>query len=145
MSLSDAVLEVAKGMETESEGSDPSTSRMIRSFVRELRTAVKAAEGVQEASKIIIPSQPDLLTLAKLEEEKRDMRARTRIQENHGGCMIQLVGGGSDGTMADGPIPGSPIDQTRMRVGGEIYVLRKDGCMHYSEEDTAKFRKSKGK
>ena len=143
MSLSEAILDVAIAMELEGkrlldkDSHGDLADMVLRSFARELRIVVKAAGSEQSKPQ---ESTNDFLMKMQLEEEKREMRNRTRIQENYGGSMVQCVGGSSDGVMTIGPPADSPFDLTKTVLGGEVYVFRKDGCMHFSEEETIKFR-----
>jgi hypothetical protein len=65
----------------------------------------------------------------------------TTQREERGTGMTYLVGGDLDGDMV--PVdPGMPVGAKTL-MAGQVYVLKADKNLHYSKEDTEKFKERK--
>ena len=139
MALSDAILDIAKQMEEDIQNSSEAVQWQVTAYIRQLRSAVKAAEGQNQGIPIIIPNQVNPQEVL-LKHAQREMEQRTILQERAGTSMVQIIGGSSDGDLT--PIdPNMPIN-ARMPIGSEVYIFR-EGKLHFSEEETQKYRNRK--
>lgn len=147
MSLAEVILDIASDMEAEDAGTG--TYALLKSYARQLRRAVKAAEGVTPTSTPHPARDPTLDaprqdTLNKIIARKIEERGRmTEIAEGivRGPTFRELVGGESDGTT--GPLsPEAPVGAKTV-VGIEVYELKEDGKLHFSEVETQKWQASK--
>lgn len=143
MPLSDAILDIAKEMEIEADGfSSTSDIAVMKGFVRSLRSAVKAAEGIQQGGiSLNIPKQANPQDVL-IKHAQRELEQRTLLQEKAGSSMLLIVGGDADGTMIEVD-PSMPVN-ARMPIGSEVYIFR-DGKLNYSPEETERYRKARGK
>lgn len=154
MSLRDAITEIADQMEKElsdlmkhpSIGDEYPIRTFIGSFIRQLRTAVKASP---EESKTTPLADSDILRMTgvdpdivKKAQDRQQQRAKQIEQvESRGSQMIEISGGGSDGTMITIE-PGMPQD-AHTSIGGEIYT-RKGNILQFDQEETLKLRNKMG-
>jgi len=145
MALSDAIHEIATQMESDCREKGGTIYELtdnvaiistVIGFVRQLRSAVKAAEGQQQAI-VFNPFEKKAEEVAA-KRAIRELEDRINIQERVGSCMVNCVGGKSDDTMFE-------VD-SRMPTGAktivvdEVYVRQGDGNLLYSEEETEKLR-----
>lgn len=163
--LGEAVLAVADGLdelvkemkeEAKSTGSGGAVSLAVAAakaagFARELRTAVKASGGDRPAPRqtpggLLIPGavREENLDPAVKEALERDREARQRrsaLEERSTERQVELVGGpAAEGGMTMAPInPEMPVGGFS-RVGDAVYQLRKDGKLHYSNEETLQLK-----
>lgn len=137
MSLSEAVLSVADEMEKLANDRSEVMSETIlrsfmRSFAREIRTAVKASGNDNQKGQQNLIS-PQLQHVKMIEEARKEFRKDgakrlTDFEERTDPKFVQVVGGSSDGVLV--PVdPTMPIN-ARTCVGGEVYELRDDGMLH---------------
>jgi hypothetical protein len=125
MGLSEAILSIADAMENESVP-DQSINILFKSFARELRTAVKAAEGIKQTSwnphlpaakEMMIQQQMEARKIARqLEREEQDKGFRTVELADDPGVMVSV-----DPDMVYGD---------KVNLSGKMYELRKDGKLH---------------
>ncbi len=135
MSLSDAVLAVAAAMERDCvEMTDPTVGEkvflaMMRGYARELRTAVKAAEG-----QTVWERKPSPAFLEEMRKQTESVARATQAQEQGGTEMALCENGPADGTFA--PTTGMP-EGAYVKLEGAVYQLRQ-GKLIYNAEQTAK-------
>ena len=77
MALADAIALIAEQMDEEAE--DPSLKdclHTLRGYARQLRTAIKAAEGVKDAAPYATPNMQHHLEIEKAKLELREQRQK---------------------------------------------------------------------
>src|SRR5690242_10196872 len=148
MALSDAVLAIADAMEREAD--EPSsesnhTGRLIRSFARELRTAVKAAEGPHNPllGLALADTSGEAYHRQQIEAAKKKLRQereKTSVQEKDSAQMVEIRGGALDGTLH--AVQASDLKMGMgHRMANECYLVKRDGdgvWLEFSEAETAK-------
>lgn len=139
MSLGEAVLAVADAMEDLAK--DPSVTgeaeiwRAIKGFVRELRTAVKAATNTD------LP--PEMRALANtLRQAPPGKSPRPPAEPPDVGEMKVLRGGTNDGLTI--PVSAHMPVGANLSVMGEVYTKDTQGQLHYNEALTIKNLRAKG-
>lgn len=158
MSLAEAVESVAGAMVEFAKEAEDNTNHIsltfavaIKGFARELRTAIKAAEGTETTNPIqaqLLAASPEAQHRNMIEKAKAEFRDKKTqfkkigqeeesIEESFDGRMVNLVGGNSDNTMmqVDPQMP----EGAKMPVNRQIYVM-KDGALHYSKEETIEWK-----
>lgn len=145
MALADAILEIAAAMaeeakdvgEPERHSAEAHLVGTLRNYARQLRTAVKAAEGSALPAPaggrmILTPGQDEARVMAEARLEAQENKRKAAKQEGMLPKMYQVEGGPCGGETA-------AMDQSmpvgaRTRLGGATYVLRADGLLHHEEE-----------
>lgn len=130
MSLGEAVLSIADALEKECDSaSDILPKSIIRSFIREMRTVVKASENNPRVPENF-PGNEKMLHRQKIEEIKRKMK-----EENGEDSALRSVlvrGGPLDGTYL--PIPGETLISSRMEILGCDYQLVSGSVLQFVRE-----------
>lgn len=136
MSLSDAVLAIADAMEEEAKDGECHISpRTIRSFARELRTAVKASAGSQLVNLALADSAGIGSHQAFIDAERakiRDAKAKAGAEERNAEQMVECRGGGADGTLAE--IASEMPVGAKCLVAGQVYKLCNDDGLYLEAE-----------
>lgn len=142
MSLAKAVLSIVANMEEDIKDAEyVETSKILRSHIRALKSAVESSGGV-DASPIqsgagLIPGTmiPDTeagrRSYAALEQDRQNRRRRNEQEDMAESGEVEskrLVGGVNDGDMA--PVPSTMPVGARTLINGTVYELRTDGCLH---------------
>ena len=148
MSLAEAVLAIADDLEIEAKNKEDwidSTRLVFRSYVKQLRAAVKAAAGAQTEApppgSFLIGTDRTSAAgqhATMIEKARREMqqgRQRAGVEELLEPRMVMIVGGSSDGDHLMVP-QDMPVGAKIEVPGGEVCVLGADGKLHYSEMDT---------
>lgn len=140
MALADAVILVAEQMEEEAkdlegagDAAGTSYARMtLKGFARQLRTAVKSAEGQQQAQpRQMSAGEYEAKLMEAARQEAREAKRHARMAEEVTSNSVLCVGGPMDETYV--PMEsGMPVG-ARTRVGGAVYRLKEDGCLHLDE------------
>ncbi len=140
MSLAEAVEAVAEGMdETIADLSDDPASktfvRILRSFARELRTAVKASGGIPNPPQITMIPQAQHAVM--IEQERMKIRAQKAVEnrpDDDGPAMALCVGGENDNTT----IPCDPTMPVGARtlIGKEVYQKQQNGQLKFDKMAT---------
>ena len=158
MSLADAVTEIADDMEKDSAAHVANgtlgygTIDLLGSYAKQLRRAVKAAEGMETYPSllgaarigpgIVDPAVAKTMNRDLIEAVKGEFRGKVqkidapvdpdlvKAEEGAGGGMVELAGGAHEGTLVPLP-PGMPVDGYTA-VLGERYQLRADGRLHHA-------------
>lgn len=159
MSLEAAVTIIADNMEKEAEdlkGKEETRyfCMSLKSFARELRTAVKASEG---SSLGFGPMNPmaALLTgvgpqtsennplIKAAREEFRNKKRKTEAEEGLAANMIELVEAGTDNsTPTFVEFPNEAPVGAKTEIAGKVYELKEDRKLHFSLEETQKYHKT---
>jgi hypothetical protein len=144
MSLAEAVLEIAKDIEEESDRYDGSYRRALEQYAKQLRCVVKASADskpnqVADGGFTIPYSMKEAL---KLEEvQRKQLMRRGEAEEAISGGMVLCEGGSEDGTSV--PVPDSIPNEAKILLGREVYIFySKDRVFRYSKEETDKLPKS---
>lgn len=137
MSLAQAVLSIAEEMDKLVEGDSPLLSIHLKSFARELKTAVIAADTEGTVSRPSVMPSDVALEKARLAKKKQ----RVEQEELLATPLVRMEGGGMDGTLI--PLTNkAPVGCKVPGENGEVYVLRGDRVLVYSEEETTKYRQA---
>ena len=154
MSLAEAVLDMADEMEKidwDRHMSCPTegVTYVVNGWAKQLRTAVKAAGGVQAeapppGSFLIGTDRTSAAAqhatmIERARQEARLGRQKAGVEELLEPRMVVIVGGNSDGDCLLVPHD-MPVGAKTQVPGGEICVLKANGQLHYSEEDTREMR-----
>jgi hypothetical protein len=157
MSLSDSIIEIADQIEADVEGLEmamdiqaSSVVSILKGYIRQLRTAVKAATTDAGTGQSTTPFQNNVMTLPNGQQGYQDPLGRFHLlkpakepeevkKADCGQKMVMMVGGNCDGTMVE--IPGDLKPGHKAPFGGQVYVYREDGQIHYDEAETEKLRK----
>lgn len=129
MGLAEAVLDVVTRMEEWATPDDDQHSHEVRGFARELRTAVKASEGM-----LTRPQNPfeALERKAKEDRMRKELKAKADREEGNTPKSVEIVGGPYDDTWTE--VNGSMPVGAYMFVGELRHQLRGDGKLHYAHE-----------
>lgn len=147
MSLPDAVLEVANAMDVEaSDCGDSNAALLLRSFARELRTAVKACESLSsrvppvESPHIFL--SPEAQHRAEIDKAREEMRrGKGKISDNDSRMVTVL-----DGPLAEGGLPTVVSVDSDIKLGdmpviaGNVYRYGLDDALHFMELETLRYR-----
>lgn len=162
MALSEAVLDVAAAMEDEVAGYTDAGEKyllsMIKSFARQLRTAVKAADRPESAPVVVAaptPAADDKLafrplidsvkdefntpefkervqrSLCKWDEDTTNVKRAVRgggVIMEDGMKLVEVVG--VDGDPSFAPVASDAQPGSRWPVRNRNYILGDDGCLH---------------
>lgn len=129
MSLSEAVLEVAKTMREESEERrfDVELSRVLKSYARQLETVVKAVEGEARASIAALAVPPEMQHILEIEKARAEFRKPKNIESKEP-IMTEIV---------DGPLAGDYVSveqdmpiSARTSIDNNFYYLGEDKKLH---------------
>jgi len=146
MSLPDAVLEIAADMEADADAmqatGSPAIANSVRSYAKQLRRAVKAAEGSTPAPTV---QQPVITPFMQHQLETEKARKEFRKNKIGGKDMVQIEEDHQTRAvlMADGPFEGETIEvpggmpfnsYTRHPITGQRYQLQGDNQLHYMPE-----------
>lgn len=142
--LCDELEEVAQRIE---KGDEDNLSHLaIRTYIRQMRRLVKQSKEDQVNHALIgshtgmigpmspFNQTPSAATIAKAEQQK--VKSHIAAEEGIGASMTILEGGNAHGDYA--PVEGMPMGAKTI-VGGQVYVLKNDGKLHYSKEETDKY------
>lgn len=168
MSLRDAIAEIADDIEHELKACEASgsfvTHKEVRSWVKQLRRALKASEGEKQTVTpqqvgplnplLYSPSMAQGQHLLGVEAAKLEFRNKKQaedqapqkatVEEKYDGVNVELVGGEMDGTFT--PIPPDTRLGSHTTIFGEVYTLtRGDDGVHrlvFNPDLTAKVRES---
>jgi hypothetical protein len=122
----------------------------LRFYIRQMRRLIKQSKEDQVNHALIashtgmigpmsgqVPSfnqTPSAAMIAKAEQQK--VKSHIAAEEGIGASMTILDGGNAHGDYA--PVEGMPVGAKTI-VGGQVYVLKNDGKLHYSKEETDKY------
>lgn len=126
MALADAIALIADQMDEESQEHKTANNLicagMLRSYARQLRTAVKAAEGgnTAPATPQVVPELQHFQEIEKAKAELREQRKRAKMEEAHDNYAT-CVGGKADGVQA--PIADMPVGAKTI-IDGDVYELK---------------------
>ncbi len=143
--LADAILEIAAEMQEwceEGKGEYNQDLRAIQSWIKQLRRAVKAAEG--SSSQQTTPLSAAMQHFSEIEKAKQEFRNKGKakeLQEETEGQMVFMVGGSQHGDSF--PLVGNVPINAFVPVNGEVYQYT-DGKLVYSEEATERLKQSRG-
>lgn len=130
----------------ETYGAEPSMimiNRGIKNWIREIKIISKTACESQQQNNILpfVPSHRDMI-----EQAKKEFRGKLKvepIEEEIAQIQVEMVGYdfGDDipthfAIDANMPIGTMPV------INGNVFIYKKDGKLHYSADETEKFRKS---
>ena len=139
MSLDVAVLGVAEAMELEStnHSSQSPTSFILLSFARELRTAVKAAEGVanqQTASPYFTAEDQHRTMIDQARAELRRAKLQSDAEEKLSPRLCQIADGPWEGTTVpvapnagNGFVASFDENKYQLRADGKLYLVGESG------------------
>lgn len=148
MSLSEAVLEVAKDMDESADGEEPKIARLLRGYAKTLKTLVKACEGssppqparpsptfqLQGGMPLLDPLAAQAHHYRMIEQARQELRAKgqviAKIEEDMGSDFAEAL----DGPIAGDLIPIGSGDKPGCRapLGGGIYILGEDRKFHWA-------------
>lgn len=144
MALHDVVLEIAEDMEKVDWGRYPGcpipeVAYCVENWVKQLRRAVKAAEGqqpqVNPITSLVLSASPEAASLQNatmIEQARAEFRKGKQkggVQEQLEPRMVMTVGGPEDGTTVPCD-PAMPVG-ARCLLDGETYELMVDGKLHH--------------
>lgn len=136
MSLADAMLEIAKGIEEDIEHNGSSgcadCQQWAKGIMRQIRSAVKAAEGQPPPAAIQPATLGDHRALIDKERERLRLAkgaAGSEDAEQGEWSQAEMVGGPGSGDMA--PIMAEMPIGAKCQVGGGVYELRGDGKLYH--------------
>jgi hypothetical protein len=138
MSLKDAIIMVAESMEEDAKSSELKTGLglILKSYARELRTAVKADEReVKDSLPIAFDaSQAGALHRIQIEKAKEEFRSKKEKQlEKESTVMMEIVGlEEEEGTIVQMPAE-MPVG-ARTNLNGNIFVKGEDNKLHYEPQ-----------
>lgn len=151
MALSEAILEIADDIRKATDELIDSNAlkTVFFGFVKQLKTAVKAAEGQQHPVNTGFPfimgpnprSQEES-TMKAVEKELAKALAHEEVQNQ---SMVEVVGGQmgcSEAVTMTQVDPRMPVGAKTL-MGTEVYVLGEGRKLYYSQEETDKFRKGR--
>lgn len=142
MSLHEAVKMIAENMlAKEQPSNDAGVIRLF--YAGQLMAALKASGPTPSFSSS--PATPPTPSAAELiaREALRTQRRQADAEESLNGRMSELVGGASDGTFASLP-PEMPVGAKTL-LGDEVYELKEDRKMYFSQELTTKYHEGQPK
>lgn len=143
MALSDAVMDIVKEMEDVDWDSSSSSvnGALIVVFIRQLRTAVKAASAPAIVPVALpYPNYDAAVQQRHIEERKRqELVERGRKEEGTAASMTDIVGGKSNGDMVS--VDTTMPTNAHTLIAGEVYTLKEDGRLHFNEEQTKKMKR----
>jgi hypothetical protein len=152
VSLSEAILEIADDMDGDASNtaSDLVVLRNhMHSYARQLRRAVKAAEGsapppAARPEPVYPPEVQTAIEVAKARKEFQKVgRPSVSGEEIAAGKLTEMIGGVNDKTFVEID-PAMQTGQGRI-IGGQVYELRADGKLHYHEQETERRLKKEHK
>lgn len=135
MSLSEAMLEIAAQIEEDMKDTisngDMFEISEVRAYARQIRSAVKAAEGVPAQNFRIDGISAEVFNRQQIETAKAEFRSKDKLlkEDEREVRMAPCVMGGSNGVMVSID-PGMPVG-SRTQVSGEVYELFGDGKLHW--------------
>lgn len=146
MSLEDAVLDIADGMEAEAADLAGTAGAeyccmTLRSYARQIRRCVKAVEGVtppsqQQPSPFLLPETQNRDMIERAKAEFRGKHRRGEAEEGVGGMVAEVCGGKAHGDMVEVDLAMPYGAKTELL--GDVYVWGEDRKWHFSEEETTK-------
>lgn len=135
MSLYDAIAEIAEDMEKEASSWHPEfcmgLDKVVRGFVRQLRTALKAAGNAPPLTSFpIAPLQSaQSQHFSAIEDAKKEFR-KSKLQEEGEVISVLLVGGPGDGICVPVAPETAPVG-SKTGVMGAVYEMKEDGKLHF--------------
>lgn len=127
MALADAIALIADQMDEDANNAENTASMFtysLHSYARQLRIAIKAADGGKATPATpmapVVPELQHFLEIEKAKAELREQRKKANMEEAHDNYST-CVGGESDGLTA--PISGMPAGAKTI-IGSEVYELK---------------------